>query len=166
MMDSAVEDFMRGNLLPFIQSDRFDLSAVVANWQEVFLDIVEKDRAQLYPACLRHYISHVVRWLPLLTEPSTTSSWYFIPSVWGIHHQISASFLEILRLLSLFPPTFTCRSVRLREKGCAFVSCQWKRLPTLPAWVMPHRHHRKTVKVTWQTNKLCRHTVFSHHCKM
>lgn len=47
MMDSAVEDFMRGNLLPFIQSDRFDLSAVVANWQEVFLDIVEKDRAQL-----------------------------------------------------------------------------------------------------------------------
>lgn len=25
------------------------------------------------------------------------------------------------------------------RKGCAFVSCQWKRLPALPAWLTPHR---------------------------
>lgn len=42
-----------------------------------------------------------------------------------------------------------------QRKGCAFVSCQWKRLPALPAfWVMPHRLNQQADKITWQTNRL------------
>lgn len=48
------------------------------------------------------------------------------------------------------------RPLRLQaqRKGCAFVSCQWKRLPALPAWLMPHRLNTQTDKITWQTDKL------------
>lgn len=58
-------------------------------------------------------------------------------------------------ILSFFPfqlESWRPLQLQTQKKGCAFVSCQWKRLPALPAWVMPHRLNTQTDKITQQTD--------------
>lgn len=99
-----------------------------------------------------HYISHVVVLIHLLTKTKTTGSQslsfstVFLCLCRKIGHPTSAAF-ENFTSSNFSHSTWKSEGLsccRPRKKGCAFVSCQWKQLPALPAWLMPHRLNRQT----------------------
>lgn len=94
----------------------------------------------------------------LVTKTKTTGSWSFSFFLCVRNRPSDLSCFWKCCILSFFPILLGAlmgSPAAGQRKGCAFVSCQWKRLPALPAfWVMPHRLNQQADKITWQTNRL------------
>lgn len=126
-----------------------------------------------------------IKWLGITCGCADThlnqnqNHWQLIPlllyHVWERNRLSDLSSFWKCNIPSFFPlhsEKWSPLRLQAQRKGCAFVSCQWKRLPTLPAWVMPHRLYRQTDRqddltdrlVYFLTNSFCQNKLNLLYC--
>lgn len=125
------------------------------HWEKLAAEKMQSNFIQLL--CQMHSISHAVVLLHLLNKTKTTGSWSLSFFLCVRNRPCDLSCFWKCCIPSFFPflsERWWALRLRAQRKGCAFVSCQRKRLPTLPAfWVVPHGLNQQADKMTWQIDK-------------